>query len=229
MKMLKSLSVLLAVFIFTAAPSFAEKLMEPSVEYSADTFTQTDTMTLKGKVYHAMGKERQEQTVIGMKQVVIVRTDKNVVWVLMPERRMYMEHSLQERGAPDRVHGPGEFDYDYKVVGEEIVNGIRATKSRMTATSPDGIKFAGFIWVTKDGILVKMDSSSKGNGAPRMHLKTELRNLKIGKQESSLFEIPEGYTKMTGFGMGGGFDTKKMEEMMKGMTPPPAPPAGVGE
>jgi hypothetical protein len=84
-------------------------------------------------------------------------------------------------------------------VGEETLNGVKVTKYKTIATSTDGKKYGGFSWRTKEGINLKQDLLYKeGNDKKRMF--TELNNLKIGKQDPQLFEIPDRFTK---FDMGG--------------------------
>jgi hypothetical protein len=85
-------------------------------------------------------------------------------------------------------------DVEQTVVGEETINGIKTTKSKVIATKKDGSKFGGFFWTTKDGITVKMDLLSK-EGNNKIRITNELTNLKVGKLDPALFEIPEGYTK----------------------------------
>lgn len=70
---------------------------------------------------------------------------------------------------------------------------------------------------------MKMDLLSK-EGDTKMRMTQELTNLKVGKQDPKLFEIPPGYTKndmgamMGGMGKGKGKGGQpKLDEMMKGM------------
>ena len=72
-------------------------------------------------------------------------------------------------------------------------------------TCPDNVKYDGTIWVTKEGIMVKMDAVTvvEGNQA---HVKIDLKNLKIGTQDPGLFEIPAGYQK---------FDMGSLSSMFK--------------
>lgn len=67
---------------------------------------------------------------------------------------------------------------------------------------------------------MKMDLLSK-EGDKKMRMSQELTNLKVGKQDPKLFEIPPGYTKndmgamMGGMGKGKG-GRPDIGEMMKG-------------
>lgn len=217
MKLLRSLNLMLASALLLPVMAFAAPPPEPKVEYSADSTMETEGgMTMKSRIYHSPGKQRME---MGGKDgsVSIIRRDKKVMWQLMGD--MYMEMPLSQS------QDPHDMDVQMTTVGEETVNGIKTTKSKVIATKKDGSKFGGFFWTTKDGITVKMDLLSK-EGNEKMRITQELTNLKIGKQDPKLFEIPPGYTKndmgaMMG-GMGGGRGKGKggqpsMDEMMKGM------------
>jgi len=142
-----------------------------------------------------------------------------VIWQVMPGS-MYMESPLKED--PNDLQA---MDIQQTVVGEETINGIKTTKYKMLGTTKDGKKWGGFAWITKDGIMVKADMLLKeGNEKRRMAI--ELKNLKIGKQNPQLFEVPPGYTKNDmGAFMGQGrpgqgdapMDKDQINKMMKEM------------
>ncbi len=212
MKRLKEIVLALIVSVLFAVTAWAAEktFQETNVEYSADEHMETEDMTMQAKISHAPGKERREQDMSGMTQTMIMRMDKKVVWVLMPEQKMYMEMKMGE-GKEDTADIK-DYDIKYTVVGEEVVNGVNTTKNKVITTDKEGNKFGGFMWVSKEGIMVKMDTVSKVEGS-KMRVKMERKNLKIEKQDPKLFEIPSGYQKMSMPSMGGGFN---MQDMMKG-------------
>ncbi len=94
-----------------------------------------------------------------------------------------------------RSRDPADLDYKYTTVGPDVVNGILTTKSAMEATGPDGTAYQGHIWVTMEGILVKMVSGVRG-GMPGNEFYMELKRLKTGPQPRSLFNVPGGYRRI---------------------------------
>ena len=139
----------------------------------------------------------------GMRQIMITRPDKKVMWTLMPEQRMYMEIKLGEAGA-----GRGDlsgYEIEQSTVGQEEVNGVMTTKSKIVMTGRKGDKMGGFWWTSNEGIVVKMDVIAMEKGG-KARIKKELKNVSIGSQDPALFEIPEGYEKMSMMNMlmGGG-------------------------
>jgi hypothetical protein len=57
----------------------------------------------------------------------------------------------------------------------------------------------GFIWITEQGIPVKMDMLSK-SGSEKSRMTVTLKNLNIGSQDAQLFDLPSGFTAMPSMG-----------------------------
>jgi hypothetical protein len=194
----KALGIRIAVLVsllFTGVPASAAGLPEPKVEYSADSVMETEEATITSKVYQAAGKKRIEQRAAGGRQIMILRQDRQVMWLLMPDERMYMEHALKESDDPEAL------DIETTVVGPDVVDGRPATKYKTIARRPDGLKLGGFTWITADGIPMKMDLLAI-EGSTKTRMKMELKNVATGKLDPGLFEVPAGYRKLA-LGPGG--------------------------
>lgn len=165
----------------------------PQVEYSANTRMETADGVMEGMVFHTPGKERRELTTSGEPMTMIIRQDKKVMWTLMPEANAYMEMSLDE--SQDKTDFSA-YQIDQTTVGEEDINGIKTTKSKVIMTNKDGSKLGGFWWTTKEGIPLKMDMISV-EGTTKERIIMELTNLKVAKQNPKLFEIPADYMNMS--------------------------------
>jgi outer membrane lipoprotein-sorting protein len=195
MKKIFNFIVFAVTLSFTLNAFAAEKLKQPTVEYSADTVIQSGQMSSTGKLYHALGgKDRMEMNAQGTTAITITRTDKKVAWVLMPAQNMYMEMSLEESAKKSGNTNVNDCDIDLSSLGDETVNGVKATKNKISGTCPDNTKYEGTMWVTKEGIMVKMESVATVDGQ-QANVTMDLKNLKIGPQEASLFEVPAGYQK----------------------------------
>lgn len=183
--------VWLAASIGLASPGLAWE--GPQVEYSGDTRMESADGVMEGVVYHAPGKERRETKMGGESMTMIIRHDKQVMWMLMPDANAYMEMGLgQSKDKSDF----SAYHMDQTTVGEEDINGIKTTKSKVIMTKKDGGKLGGFWWTTKEGIPLKMDMISV-EGKTKERIVMELTNLKIGKQNPKLFEIPADYINMS--------------------------------
>lgn len=206
---LNKISLLLAASLFSISATAADmKTPVPKVEYSADQTMETSETSMDGKVYVTPSKERREMNMSGETVTMIMRRDKKIAWTIMPSEQMYMEMSFN-----DAAQQSGNLD-NYKIettaMGSENINGVNCEKSKIVMTKQDDdTKMGGFWWMTKDNIMMKMDmlAIDKGN---KMRIKLELNNLKVGKQNPSLFEIPAGYSKMSMPNM------QNIQDMMKG-------------
>jgi outer membrane lipoprotein-sorting protein len=165
----------------------------PQVEYSGNTRMETADGIMEGVVFHAPGKERRETKTGSQPMTMIIRHDKQVIWMLMPDANAYMEMGLgQSKDKSDL----SDYHIDQTTVGEEDINGITTTKSKVIMTKKDGSKLGGFWWTTKEGIPLKMDMISV-EGETKERMVMELNDLKIGKQNPKLFEVPADYMNMS--------------------------------
>jgi hypothetical protein len=179
-----------------AAPSFAAgPLPTPTVEYSADRVIESEVGTIEGKVYATKDKERTETSMKGMTSVMILRRDKQAGYMLMPAQKMYMQMDFAK--AQQQVGGGQPADaVDITEVGAETIEGQATKKYKLIMK--DG-SAGGFMWFTKDGIMVKMDAVVK-SGRDKSRMTMTLKNIKVGSQDASLFEVPAGYNAMPSFG-----------------------------
>jgi outer membrane lipoprotein-sorting protein len=195
-KILASVVAIVAVIAFGGAVSAMEG---PKVEYSADSYLETSEAVMKGPLYYAPGKERRDYLgENGEKMVMITRSDKKAVWMLMPEEKTFMEMKLSGQGRKDDLSA---YKVEQTMIGPETVNGVNAVKSKLVMIAPDGGKLGGFVWTTREGIVVKMDAISVEKGG-KERFTINLQNLKIGRQDPELFEVPAGYTAMDMGGIG---------------------------
>jgi hypothetical protein len=181
-----------------AASAHGAGLPVPTVEYSADRVMETEAGTFEGKVYAAKDKERSETSMRGMTSVMILRRDKQLGYMLMPAQKMYQQMDFAK--AQQQSGGQAADQVDITEVGSDTIEGQATTKYKLIMK--DG-SAGGFMWFTKDGILMKMDAVVK-DGRNKSRMTVTLKNLKIGSQDASLFEVPSGYNAMPSMG-GGGF------------------------
>jgi len=210
----------LLVVLGLAMAGVVNAMQVSNAEYSAESYMETADGVQQGPVYVAPGMERREFVENGESMVMIIRKDKKLIWTLMPGN-MYMETKFSEEGRKDDL---GSYKIETTTIGPETVNGMKTTKSKMIMTGPNGTKMGGFSWLSKEGIMVKMDAIAVDK-KKKDRFKIELQNIKIGKQDRDLFGIPDGYSKMDmgGFGamMMGGDDEDDDDTDDDGNQPPP--------
>ena len=95
-KSIKIVGTAAIILLLVISSGAAERFPLPKVEFSADM-----TMTIKqegsnqpyviqGKIYAVEGKERREISSFGRQTVIIKHRDKDQMWTLMPDQKMYM-------------------------------------------------------------------------------------------------------------------------------------------
>ncbi len=174
---MKRISVFLG---FMFAISFFSLLQ--AFDFSSDVLFKDKQNTMKGKMYISGLNTRMEME--GM--IVISRMDKKVAWMIMPDQKMYMEHPLNRNMVVSEKF-PDETER--KLVGQETINGIKADKYLITVKSGNKTEQI-YQWLAVSNGLPVKTSDVKGNWS------MEMKNIKPGKQNPKLFEIPSGFNKM---------------------------------
>lgn len=149
--------------------------------FSADIISKAGKDVVKGKLYVNTDKARFEM----QEAVSITRIDKKVVWVLIPEEKMYMESKLKlENLVPSSDTVDGEIER--VLLGKELIDGHESSKYRVVVMH-EGKKSSFLLWIANDlGLPVKM-AATDGSWIQ------EYKNIVIGSQPDELFEIPAGY------------------------------------
>src|SRR3989338_6674603 len=98
-----------------------------AADFSADMVSWSPQGSMTAKMYVSGGKSRVD--VQG--DISINRMDKKVMWMLMPQKMMYMEQPLDTRTAmsmQEKLDG----EIERTALGKEAVAGRSATKYRIT-------------------------------------------------------------------------------------------------
>jgi len=177
--------------------------LDMNAAYSAIRTIETDGERISQRYYQDSAAVHRMETELGGEQsIIIMRGDRNLMWTVMPQQRMVMELSL---GAATSMDGMFELPGDdhwtsVERLGRESVNGVPATRWRVVSDDGAGERGEGDLWVSDEGIPVRMDMRFDG-GRVRM----TLSELLIGPQPATLFEPPVGYQRIAPGGAGGLF------------------------
>jgi hypothetical protein len=185
---------------FTKAPT------EFACDYQAD-FVQKiikagAAMTvMEGKIYTNCKLTRTENRMVqpGVPSFVIIminRPDKAVNWQLFPKSMKYVETPIKpvtdtSKGAP-LLFNPKDVKVTSEKVGEETVDGHPCIKWKVTMTMPDGKTFVYNSWGAQD--LKNFAIKKEFETTPTESMVIEYSNVVLGDPDSSVFEIPAGYT-----------------------------------
>lgn len=197
--MKKMAAAIIVIFAIAAVATAADML-----QFSADVVNTSKGTVMTSKLYMNDKKMRMEMQ--GQDMYSITRQDKRLAWTVMPSQKTYMETVFQEpRNVPEKkVRG----EVSRKLVGRETIDGHPAEKYEVVYTDV-GKQLRMYQWMATDiNFPVKM-AAIDGSWT------VEYKNIKIGPQPDSLFELPAGFKKMTlptmpGAGFGKGIPPGKM-------------------
>ncbi len=172
--------------------------LDMNVSYSGTRTMQTDEGNISMLERRAPGKQRMEMSMGGMNAVMIIREDREAAYTLMPDFGMYRETSLAEA----QTQTGNNLDLsNVSKVGREKLDGAMTTKYAVSFSDRNG-KGDGFMWVSDDGIGVKMDMTYTSRGAKGQRIEMTLTDVKVGRQADDLFEVPASYKPMNMANMG---------------------------
>lgn len=165
-------------------------------ELSATIVTKSGDQTVSMKIYMKPDKFRTDNETAGAS--TIVRKDLNKVWTIMNAQKTYMEmeginDDQNLPAAEEKIKG----EVSRKELGSETVNGHTAIKYEITAKMDDTVTQV-YQWWAKDINFPVKTAAVDGSWT------TEYRDINVGSQADSLFEIPAGFKKMTIPGMPAG-------------------------
>ena len=219
------LLVLTSVILLLMAPSgMAGTFPHPKVAYSADmtmTISQPGSdqpFVIRGKLYSTKGKERREINSFGRRTAIIKDREKNQVLTLMPDQKMYMvNQDPRARKDPEQMIRDGELVINK--MGKETVNGVTATKYKITSTEKQKETFSGFAWLDKNNIPLRFKGTVIENGGSQ-NIRIDYANINVARQDPQLFVVPADYQAMApGFGAmtapGKNMTPEQIEQMMK--------------
>jgi hypothetical protein len=184
-------SLAFVALLILACSAKAADLLDAPVSFSA-----TRTVTVNGKVYigpmfHVPGHERHEQSLLGMQEVFILDDQQSAGVLVMPALKTMVEFPF-----PPLLTSLLDSSLAKSALGEEKVDDILATKYRVEETTPDGTRGEGFLWISRRGVLLKMEGTVTAPGGHRTAIQMALSNVREAPQAPALFTPPSGLNKL---------------------------------
>ena len=137
-----------------------------------------------GRMYRTANAYRHELR--EGKEVVILHLDQNLADVVLPAG-FAIEIDFNKGGFALAGLLNGAL-LDPKPEGAEVINGQAVTRYRVSLNQPPTTNFHGKAWVTKDGIIMKIDGEGAfGGQSGKVHV--EASDVKRGPQPETLFDL----------------------------------------
>jgi hypothetical protein len=180
-------------------PAAARMLGDPSVPFSADSTVSVGDRSFHGKVFATPGSQRHEQSIGGIPQVVILHGSDAKGWLVLPQLASYVEFNFAP--AAFELAQPGLLS---QPLGEETIDGHRTVKYRAEHTARDGTMVDGYIWLTREGIPMRLDGMvTPARGGKPTPVRLELSHVREGAQPANLFALPKNLNKLPTGMLGG--------------------------
>ena len=170
----------------------AAMLGDAVVPYRADSLITVNGRSYDGKVFHRPGHQRHEEQIAGIPEVVIIDAAEARGWLVVPGLRTFVQFAL-----PPIMMAIDDRALRRSLVGHDAVSGVATGKYRIDRVASDGTRAQGFVWVSRDGVLMRLDGTVTRRGASRgtaIHM--ELSHVEFGPQDATLFAVPAGLTEL---------------------------------
>ncbi len=165
----------------------------PTADYRADmVFADDRGRSRTARLYYTAKRQRLEFK--AGKEIVAMIYDRaaGTAYQLLLDSRSWRPVVA---AAPQFNFGLSDPASKREKLGEETLAGLAVTKYRVSSRSAAGDRFNGLAWATKQRIVVRM-AGTVMRGSKTQPLTLELKNLKIGPVDPTLFAVPAGYRKL---------------------------------
>jgi outer membrane lipoprotein-sorting protein len=165
-----------------------------AAEFQADMKMEGGEETVIGKIFVSGSLMRQEMDVPGGgKSIGIVDGAKNIMYVIMPQEKMYMEFPNAQIVLGDEdIEGWLSDEADLKKIGTETIEGYKCDKYEVNYKDPDRQAMgSSVIWIAQKLNFPIRGVTEDEDGK----VTVTYTNIKEGPQDKALFEIPKDYQK----------------------------------
>jgi hypothetical protein len=180
--MRKGMILLGVLLVFSFAPIFSSFAFEMTADMviKQGPKTQNGTTAIKGEKIRVQMKGQSEYT--------IMRGDKKVNWVVIPQEKSYMEMHFDPAKKP-RIEEKVKGEVSRKLIGSETIDG-HPTKKYEVTVKDQGRTDKFYQWIATD-----LDNFPIKTAALDGTWSTEYKNINKSAADT-LFEVPSGYEKM---------------------------------
>lgn len=165
----------------------------PTADYRADmVFTDDRGRSRTARLYYTAKRQRLEFK--AGKEIVAMIYDRTAgtAYQLLLDSRSWRPVAAP---APQFNFGLSDPASKREKLAEETMAGRPVAKYQVASETVAGDRFNGLAWATKQRIVVRM-AGTVMRGSKTQPLTLELKNLKIGPVDPTLFAVPSGYRKL---------------------------------
>lgn len=168
----------------------AATLIDAQTGFSAERTLVIDGHTYRGRVWAMPGKERHEQSILGLQPVFLLRGDSPLAEVVLTSIKTVVQIEI-----PAELRLLNVAALAQHPVGRETINGIATTKYAIDKSIPEG-HAEGMLWLSRDGIPMRLAGTFTNAKGKASTIRWELSGVKTGPLPETLFDPPAGLSKL---------------------------------
>jgi hypothetical protein len=182
----------LALILAVVFPAHAAALLDAPISYSATRTVTIDGKPYTGPMFHEPGRERDEQKIGAMDMSFILDGQSGQGFLVVPSVKTFVTFPF-----PPMLLALVDARMDkQRPIGDETIDHIPTTKYRVEKNTSDGGHGEGFVWVSKRGVLMRLDGVVTTASGHKTKIAMNLANVKEGPQKAELFAPPVGMNEL---------------------------------
>jgi hypothetical protein len=179
------------VAVILALPARAAALLDAPISFSATRTVIIDGKPYTGTEFHEPGRERDEQKLGAMDMAFILDGQSSQGFLVVPSIKTFVSFPF-----PPLLSALVDAEMETTPLADETVDHIPTTKYRVEKTTPDGSHGEGFVWVSKRGVLMRLDGVVTSPNGRKTKIAMHLADVKEGPQKPELFAPPVGMNEL---------------------------------
>jgi hypothetical protein len=193
MKPRRLFSYVASVFLMLVVrlPAQASALLDAPISFSATRTVTIDGKPYTGSEFHEPGRERDEQKLGAMDMAFILDGQSSQGFLVVPSIKTFVTFPF-----PPLLSALVDAQIEQTPVGDEIVDHVPTTKYRVEKTTSDGSHGEGFVWVSKRGVLMRLDGVVTSPNGRKTKIGMHLADVKEAPQKPELFVPPVGMNEL---------------------------------
>ncbi|HVA13320.1 MAG TPA: hypothetical protein VNF99_08725 [Stellaceae bacterium] len=172
-------------------PARAAGLLDAPVSFSATRTVTVDGRGYTGAQFHEPGRERDEQKLGGIDANFILDGQSGQGFLVVPSLKTYVRFPF-----PPLLSALIGAQMEKEPVGDALVDRIPTTKYRIDKTTSDGSHGDGFAWISKRGVLMRLEGVVTSPGGHKTKIAMRLADVKEGPQRPEQFAPPVGMNEL---------------------------------
>ena len=168
----------------------APNVLDLRIDYRADSRIGDGAKPVAGRLWRTRRALRHESREGGKPQILVLRLDRRLGWLALPELGMTIETGLDELDLPVGILDGGA-GLTQTRLGREPRNGLETSKVRVERRAAQGATFDGLVWASDQGVIARIEGEAEKD-AKRGRATLDFTNFTLGPLAPSYFEPPAG-------------------------------------